>query len=840
MSVLYRCRGCQAQLSVSESMAGKWMKCPNCEFFSTVPAFAVVSDQKPEQVNDATVSAVQSPKGKGRDKGPNPKPLIVKTTEIDANLLFGVLALQAAFIDNDKFAEICSAWATRKRTPLADLLVERGMLTPDDRKEVDRSFQRHMSRHAGNPSASLAAIAGGIAISTLDQLSDEGIRKSLTTLTQMISIQKSTITHIGVGSDVGTGNTTIDCSPIGRDRYSVIRTHAKGGIGQVLLVRDERLGREVALKELLPKRANDLSSLNRFGFEARITGQLEHPGIVPVYELVGRADGHPHFYTMRFIRGRTLAEAVQVYHDAARGEAKRLDQVTLLRAFVSVCNTVAYAHSRGVVHRDLKSLNIVLGDFGEVILLDWGLAKLLKQPEGVDESPPISLPLALRPDETSDGSVLGTPAYMAPEQAKGRVDKVNGTTDTYSLGAMLYEIVTGVPPFTGTDTREVLRKVIEDIPRKPTEVNRAVPLPLQSICLKALSKKQNQRYQSATDLSDDVLRWLSDEPVLAHRDSPPRKMARLVRRHPTPATAVLLLAVVLSAGGMWLKLAADRRSATAAQEEARIEGQVLAAADEAQLRLVELNIDGAKAALDRAQERLAIVSQDLQQRVRQLRVDVATSEKLDRVLLLETFTAGKFENAAASSAYEEAFRGYGIDPTASNSAKTVELIRQSAIREQLITALDDWVFVYPRADYTGRERVLGLVKAADADNWRQQLRDPDTHKDKTKLEELSKDRRAATQSPSILVHLGKYLAQAGSWAASVDLLERAQRAYPADYWVNFGLATALYEGKSADTARAVEYFRAALAVRPLSRTAHLVLGRLLLIQRQSADAVTHL
>lgn len=219
---------------------------------------------------------------------------------------------------------------------------------------------------------------------------------------------------------------------------------------------------------------------------------------------------------------------------------------------------------------------------------------------------------------------------------------------------------------------------------------------------------------------------------------------------------------------------------------------------------------------------------------------MATSEKLDRVLLLGTFTAGKFENAAASSAYEEAFRGYGIDPTASDSAKTVELIRQSAIREQLITALDDWVFVYPRADYTGRERVLGLVKAADADNWQQQLRDPDTHKDKTKLEELSKDRRAATQPPSILVHLGKYLAQAGSWAASVDLLERAQRAYPADYWVNFGLATALYEGKSADTARAVGYFRAALAVRPLSRTAHLVLGRLLLIQRQSADAVTHL
>jgi PAS domain S-box-containing protein len=292
-------------------------------------------------------------------------------------------------------------------------------------------------------------------------------------------------------------------------RYSFTRLHATGGIGRVWLARDRQLDREVAIKELFPENAGNAKIAARFIREAQLTGQLEHPGVVPVYELDRGAGTDQPFYAMKFVRGRTLTSAVDAYHSKrAQGGADPLEFVALLAAFAAVSNTIAYAHSRGVLHRDLKGDNVILGDFGEVIVLDWGLAKLLGQPDTkeTDRSPtPPDYPQD--PGLTVQGEIVGTPAYMAPEQADGRLDQIDHRTDIYGLGAILYEILTGQPPFTGSNTMEVLQKAVRGNPARPRELWAEVPAGLEEICLKAMAKDPDQRYASAADLAHEVQRW---------------------------------------------------------------------------------------------------------------------------------------------------------------------------------------------------------------------------------------------------------------------------------------------------------------------------------------------
>jgi WD40 repeat protein/serine/threonine protein kinase len=375
------------------------------------------------------------------------------------------------------------------------------------------------------------------------------------------------------------------------ERYTLVRLHAAGGIGQVWLVHDAALGRDVALKELRAERERDPAIVARFLREARMTGRLQHPGIVPVYELVPGApgaDGEPPFYTMRFVEGRTLADAARGYHAGrAAGTAGPLDQVVLLNAFVSVCNTVAYAHSRGVIHRDLKGQNVILGDFGEVMVLDWGFAKLLDEADDCalriadcglkdnGESPPSpaggsSSGCANRNskssiDHTMAGQVLGTPAYMAPEQAAGRLDLIDCRTDVFGLGAILYEVLTGRPPFVGDDTREVLRKVREEEPAPPESVRPGVPPALAAVCRRALARDPAQRYPSAADLGRDVQRWLADDTVSAYREPLPARMRRWARRHKPAVAAVAVLLVTalaaLAVGGVLLNREQGRTAA---------------------------------------------------------------------------------------------------------------------------------------------------------------------------------------------------------------------------------------------------------------------------------------
>jgi serine/threonine-protein kinase len=417
--------------------------------------------------------------------------------DTDRNLLFGVLALQADLITPAQFVEACTLWTARKTVPLADLLIERGWIQSTDRVHLDYLLERKLKKHGGNARAGLGTVADEVKRS-LAALGDADIQRSLADLPGPVCPSLAA---------------TVDLVPGLHDRYALSRLHATGGIGRVWLAHDSDLGREVALKELRPERAADATLWKRFLQEARITGQLEHPGIVPVYELARRPEDQQPYYTMRFVRGRTLTDAARAYHQKrAAGQADSLDLLSLLNAFVTVCNTVAYAHSRGVIHRDLKGQNVVLGDFGEVVVLDWGLAKVMGQPEAEPESHRVVLggPGGEDADLTVQGQMIGTPAYMAPEQAGGRLDLIEPRTDVYGLGAILYEILTGQPPFCGVDTKEVLRKVREEEPLPPRQFWPDVPPTLEAVCLRALAKGPEDRHAAAGELAQHVQHWLAE------------------------------------------------------------------------------------------------------------------------------------------------------------------------------------------------------------------------------------------------------------------------------------------------------------------------------------------
>ncbi len=359
-------------------------------------------------------------------------------------------------------------------------------------------------------------------------------------------------------------------------RYEPVRLYKEGGLGQVWVARDAVLGREVALKVVRPDRAARPDLVTRFVREARVTARLEHPGIVPLYDLVEGAGGPQ--YVMRFVSGGTLADAVAAYHARlARAEATPLDFRALIDALVAVCRAVAFAHSRGVLHRDLKGQNVVLGEFGEVFLLDFGLTKLTGPPGGAD-----ALAAGVGGDETAEGTIAGTPAYMAPEVAAGAESTT--ASDVYGLGAMLYAVLTGKAPVEGSTPKEVLEKVRSADPPPPRDVNPAASRALEAVCRKAMARRPEHRYAGAADLATELQRWLADEPVSARREPWPDRAARWARQHrpavAAAATTVLTAAVALalSTGLLW---AAERRTAE----------QKVAA--EAQRDRAEANLDAA-------------------------------------------------------------------------------------------------------------------------------------------------------------------------------------------------------------------------------------------------------
>lgn len=306
-------------------------------------------------------------------------------------------------------------------------------------------------------------------------------------------------------------------SPVGRFRVGGL--YARGGLGVVYEAIDLELDRRVALKELRPRHAHDEISQLRFLQEAEITGRLEHPGVVPVYGLGRHPDGRP-YYAMRLVEGETFHAAVAQFHRGARGELREDRELTfrrLLRSVVEVCYALGYAHSRGVVHRDVKPENIMLGRFGETLLLDWGIAKTLDS-RLPDEAPPLPLfdrdPRDL-PYMTRPGSAIGTPAYMSPEQADGDSERTGPASDVYGVGATLYYLLVGKSPFAGQDLAEILEQVSRGVFPSPRRERKEVDAELEAICLKAMANRPEDRYASALAMADALESWLA---AIRYRD----------------------------------------------------------------------------------------------------------------------------------------------------------------------------------------------------------------------------------------------------------------------------------------------------------------------------------
>ncbi|HEY2761107.1 MAG TPA: serine/threonine-protein kinase, partial [Pirellulales bacterium] len=338
-------------------------------------------------------------------------------------------------------------------------------------------------------------------------------------------------------------------------RFRPLRPWREGGLGKVSIALDEELHREVALKEIKSRHATNKQSQDRFLLEAEITGSLEHPGIVPVYGMGRYHDGRP-YYAMRFVHGDSLEEAIHRYHRASERGAqdpseRAVEFRELLTRFIAVCNAIAYAHSRGVLHRDLKPGNILLAKYGETLVVDWGLAKVAGQTDQIaltSGEMPLELPSGSQSAPTRLGSVIGTPGYMSPEQADGRLDLLGPPTDIYSLGATLYCVLAGVSPFTDSALDALLDKVKRGEFPPPRSVDSQIPRPLEAICLKAMSRRRDDRYATASALADDLAHWLADEPVSAYPERPLQRAARWVRRHRDAAMitaiGVALLAIV--------------------------------------------------------------------------------------------------------------------------------------------------------------------------------------------------------------------------------------------------------------------------------------------------------
>jgi serine/threonine protein kinase len=465
----------------------------------------------------------------------------------DRNLLFGILALQMDFIGRDALVAAMNAWVMAKHRPLGEILVDQGGLTADVVADLDSLVNRHLQMHQGDATLSLGALSSvDGARSILLEVADPEVQSSLRLLPR---------THI-LGTDPQRAATIAQPSRESENsgrpaRFKILRPHAKGGLGEVFVAYDEELNREVALKEIQLREDRNPDNRHRFIMEAEITGRLEHPGIVPVYALGSYSDGRP-YYAMRFIEGEDLREAIKGFHDkdneSSDSPERRVAFRELLRRFVDVCNAIAFAHSKGVLHRDLKPENVMLGRYGETLIVDWGLAKPIGKAESATPSD-VSL---IQPQSgsgitpTQMGSTIGTPAYMSPEQAAGRLDQLGPASDIYSLGATLYTLLTGKKSVDG-DLVEVLRKVERGEIVPPRQVNPSTPEPLEAICRKAMSLKPEDRYASALDLAQDVELWLSDEPVSAWREPARVRAGRWIRKHRTlvaTALATLLVAVV--------------------------------------------------------------------------------------------------------------------------------------------------------------------------------------------------------------------------------------------------------------------------------------------------------
>jgi serine/threonine-protein kinase len=465
------------------------------------------------------------------------------------NLLFGLLAFQNNFIDRRALVAAFDAWTTDKSQPLGRVLVNQGAISDELHALIDGLVSAHLAKHDHEPARSLAALTPiGSVQQELEARADSEVRPSLLQVAANRADDDPYATKLPeIGATTSSGL-----------RFQILRPLNEGGMGIVSVALDKELDRSIALKEIRESAADNREYRARFLAEAEITGKLEHPGIIPIYGLGTYGDGRP-FYAMRLIRGDktgSLMDAIERFYKEPDTSARVVEFRGLLRRFLDVCNALAYAHSKGVLHRDLKPDNILLGPYGETLVVDWGLAKAAGRADLPIGAEGDHVTLTLSGSEitpTIAGGALGTPEYAPPEQMTGDLASIGARSDVYGLGAVLYCVLTGRPPFSRRESEpgQLIKKIENgDFPR-PRQVRAEVDKPLEAICLKAMCAKPADRYDSVSALATDVESYLAEEPVSAHAEPWSTRARRWARKHRTlVSTAAASLVVALIGVGV--------------------------------------------------------------------------------------------------------------------------------------------------------------------------------------------------------------------------------------------------------------------------------------------------
>ncbi|MFN0021724.1 MAG: protein kinase domain-containing protein [Pirellulaceae bacterium] len=589
--------------------------------------------------------------------------------------------------------------------------------------------------------------------------------------------------------------------------YRMDAVLGQGGMGVVYKAWHLRLNRPVALKMLLSGPYARPQELERFLREAEAVAALNHPNIVQIHDS-GEVEGRPYF-TMELVEGGSLARKLSGTPLSASEAASLM---------VEVAAAVEAAHRSGIIHRDLKPANILLTADGALKVSDFGLARQQDSGSGI----------------TLTGVPLGTPSYMAPEQARGEKDAVSPATDIYSLGAILYECLTGRPPFKAETMAATLQQVLADEPVSPARLNPRVPRDLETICLKCLNKEPHKRYASSQTLADDLGRFQLGEPIKARPVGLVERAVCWVRRRPALAGALasgVLLAAALIATVVWWN---GQRAALAATSVAYAEADL----SESKRLRDKGDFTASSAVLQRANDRLGgIVPPELHDRLAAAFANLELVSRLDAIRMGRSVLRGKdyeIDTAQADRDYEEVFRSAGLGTDQEEVKIVAARVGDSPARKELVAALDDWAAC--THDKRRRAWLLRVVQLADPDSWRDLVRDPDPEAwaDRTRLTELTRTAPVEKESVQLLDALGRRLLNAGGEMEAVAYLRRVQQAHPGDFYANNMLGNALVDVDQFGDA--VGYFRAALALRPGSTVARGNLGYALLLLQQWDEA----